>query len=131
MWPTDPATPAGEAVRPTDKAPRCRAAEQRERRLRAGRGRAFRATDSRAREHDDGGQAAARAGRQGRRRRGAQENAEAVGPLQQDADASPEDEGREDVLVVQIGGQAESEQRITKSVRALLEAARRLRPLLF
>ena len=81
MWTTDPETPAGEAVRPTDKAPRATA------RSRAG------ATDSR----DD---ANAREGRQGRRRRGAQENAEAVRALQQDADASSEDEGRPDVLLV-------------------------------
>ena len=63
----------------------------------------MRATDSRARTRcrasvgrpaarrvrDD---ANARAGRQGRRRRRAQKDAEAVRPLQQDADASPEDE---------------------------------------
>ena len=83
MWTTDPETPAGEAVRPTDKAPRCRAAA----RSRAG------ATDSR----DD---ANAREGRQGRRRRRAQKNAEAVRALQQDADASSEDARRADVLVV-------------------------------
>ena len=101
-------------MRPTDKAPRCRAAA----RSRAG------ATDSR----DD---ANAREGRQGRRRRRAQKDAEAVRPLQQDADASSKDEGWKDVLVVQIGRQAQFRQCDAGPLRALLEEARRLRTLLF
>ena len=118
MWTTNPETPAGEAVRPTDQV-RCRAAA---RRIRAGdRGRAsLRATDPRARERCRASfdnrrparrvrnDANARQGRQGRRRRGAQKDAEAVRALQQDADASPEDPRWKDVLVVQIGRQAES-----------------------
>ena len=155
MWPTDPETPAGDGcgdVRPAHPAPwLCAAA-----RIRAGdRGRAtarricagargrvsLRATDSRARTRYRASvgrparrvrdNANARQGRQGRRRRRAQKDAQAVRPLQQDADASPEDARRPDVLVVQIGRQAQSGQRITQSVRALLETARRLRALLF
>ena len=118
MRSADPATPAGDGcgdVRPAHPAPRCRAAA---RRIRAGdRGRAsLRATDSRARKRcrASSGRPArrvrndanARAGRQGRRRRRAQKNAEAVRALQQDADASSEDEGRPDVLLVQARRQA-------------------------
>ena len=65
------------------------------------------------------------------RRRRAQKNAEAVGPLQQDADASSEDARRADVLLVQIGRQAESGERDAGPLRALSAAARRLRTLLF
>ena len=132
-------------MRPTDQV-RCRAAA---RRIRAGdRGRASlccRATDSRARERyrasvgrpaarrvrDDANARAGRQGSEGRRRRRAQKNAEAVRPLQQDADASSEDARRVDVLVVQIGRQAQFGECVIKSMRALLETARRLRAVLF
>ena len=125
MRTTNPETPAGEAMRPTDKAPRCRAAA----RTRAGdRGRErCRASPARRVRND----ANAREARQGRRRRRAQKNAEAVGPLQQDADASSEDARRPDVLVVQARWQAESGERDAGPLRALLEEARRLRTLLF
>ena len=131
MWTTNPETPAGEAVRPTDKAPRCRAAA----RTRAGdsgreRCRASVGRPAARRVRDDANARAGRQGSEGRRRRGAQKNAEAVGPLQQDADASSEDERWKDVLVVQIGRKAQFRQCDAGPLRALFEEARRLCPLL-